>query len=286
MRDSYDIDIEAENFIRGVYNIDLQNFENGIWGSVKDYDPAEFARRRAAYLEDKMLNTHTHLQRCFDHIVKGRKMQVIIFFDNLDQRPDDFQQKAFLLGQSISELWPAMVFMTLRPGTYHRSRATGTLNAYHQRAFTIKPPRIDRVVEKRIRYGIELLTNGHLGEGGVSLSSSSLQAYLEVLAYSFQENQDLIEFIDNVCGGNVRLALDFIKVFIGSGHVDTSKIIDIYQSTGSYLVPLHEFLRAVMYGDYFWYDPAASEIKNVFDISERDGREHFVIPIRSKVGVL
>ena len=70
---------------------------------------------------------------------------------------------------------------------------------------------------------------------------------------------------------------DFIKTFIGSGHVNTDKIINAYKATGSYTVPLHEFVRAVMYLNYRWYDPTASEIKNVFDVSERDGREHFIV---------
>ena len=102
--------------------------------TVKDLDPAEFARRRAAHLVDKVNDIHEHMRRCFEHIVKGRRQQIVLFFDNLDQRPEDFQQRAFLLGQSVAELWPATVFLTLRPETYHRSRAAGTLSAYHQRA--------------------------------------------------------------------------------------------------------------------------------------------------------
>ena len=277
LRSDHNIDIEELSFLRGVYHIDLQQFEKGIWGSVRELDPVEFSRRRAAHLEDKIRDTHEHLRRCLDHIVNGQQRQIVIFFDNLDQRSDQFQQDAFLLGQGIAELWPATVFMTLRPETYHRSRATGTLNAYHQRAFIIEPPRIDRVVKKRLEYGIDLLERGHLQEGNISLESYTLKTYLEMLMGSFGSSNDLKEFIDNVCGGNVRLALDFIKIFIGSGHVNTGKIVEIYEATGGYTVPLHEFVRAVMYVDYRWYDPAASEIKNIYDVSERDGREHFLV---------
>ena len=276
LRDDHSIDIEEESFLRGVYHSDLQNFEKGIWGSIREHDEGTFLLRRAEFLFEKITDSHDHLRRCLEHIVKGRQRQVIIFFDNLDQRDDDFQQKAFLLGQSVAELWPAMVFLTLRPETYYRSRASGTLSAYHQRAFTISPPRIDRVVEKRLQYAIDMLEIGNVMGGEVLINAPSLRSFLEVLVYSFQENSDLIEFIENVCDGNVRLALEFIKVFIGTGHVDTHKIISIYDTEGRYLVPLHEFLRAVMYGDHYWYDPSATEIKNVFDISERDGREHFI----------
>ena len=277
LRDGHSVDIEEDSFLRAVYHSDLQNFERGRWGSIREHDETTFLLKRAEFLDSKVDDTHDHLRKCLEHIVRGRRQQIIVFFDNLDQRDADFQQRAFLLGQSVAELWPAMVFLTLRPETYYRSRASGTLSAYHQRAFTISPPRIDRVVEKRLQYVIKMLESRAILSSEVLINTPSLHAFLEVLVQSFQYNRDLIEFIDNVCGGNVRLALEFIKVFIGSGHVDTHKIISIFEEEGQYFVPLHEFIRAVMYGDHYWYDPSATEIKNVFDISERDGREHFTV---------
>ena len=276
LRNDHGIDIEERSFLYGVYNVDLQNFDKGLWGGLKDSNPDLYDVKRLEMIDDKKNDTHTHMQECLNHIVMGHKRQVIVFFDNLDQRTDEFQQQAYLLGQSVAQLWPVMVFLTLRPSTYHRSRATGTLSAYHQRAFTISPPRLDRVVEKRLDYAIELLESGRLMGGRVQVTSETLKQFVDILAYSLNRNRDLIEFIDNVCGGNVRLALEFIKTFIGSGHVDTQKILSIYNEGGQYVVPLHEFLRSVMYGDHYWYDPDASEIKNVFDITENDAKEHFL----------
>jgi hypothetical protein len=82
----------------------------------------------------------------------------------------------------------------------------------------------------------------------------------------------------------VRLALDLIKGFFGSGHVDTQKIIDIYDESGSYYVPLHEFLRAVIYGDAKFYEPDRSPVANLFDVSYVDPKEHFLLP--SVIGLL
>ena len=82
-----------------------------------------------------------------------------------------------------------------------------------------------------------------------------------------------------MAGGNVRQALGFLNTFVGSGHVDTRKILEIQRETGSYDVPLHEFVRAILYGDYRYYDPSASPIANVFEISQPDSREHFLLPL-------
>ena len=93
-----------------------------------------------------------------------------------------------------------------------------------------------------------------------------------------------MEFVDNVCSGNIRLALEFITTFIGSGHVDTGKILEKEKKKDTrgfphYMIPLHEFLRAVIYGDNIYYDPLTSSMANLFDVSIPDGREHFLLSI-------
>ena len=281
--ENYDIDISERQFVQGVYNGPLRRFERSIYLSLRDTDPVEYEKRRIAFLEEQLASKHEHLRQCLEHVRKGRNRQIVIFLDNVDQRPDGFQQRAFLIGQSMAELWPAYVFVSLRPETYHRSRSEGTLSAYHAKAFTISPPRVDRVIHKRLRYAIQLLESGVIGRSieGVNFNVDlqDLLDYLRIIDYSFEHNDELTEFVDNVSGGNIRLALDFIRVFVGSGHADTAKMLQIYRDEGRYRLALHEFLRAVIYGDYRDYDPSASEITNLFDISGADGREHFLAPI-------
>lgn len=283
LHEKHGINVEEGRFVQGVYNMALSEFENSIYGRFRDTDPAEYEKRRVSFLEDKLATKSEHLRKSLEHIRKGRNQQIIFFLDNVDQRPDEFQQRAFLIGQSMAERWPAFVFVSLRPETFHRSKSEGTLSAYHARAFTIDPPRVDRVIHKRLRYAIKLLEAGTIGTSltGVEfhVDLRDLLDYLKIIDYSFDKNDELIEFVDNVCGGNIRLALDFIRTFVGSGHVDSAKMLQIYRRAGRYTVPLHEFVRAVIFGNYRDYDPSYSEIANLFDISSSDGREHFLAPI-------
>jgi hypothetical protein len=53
----------------------------------------------------------------------------------------------------------------------------------------------------------------------------------------------------------------------------------MWRSGVRYIIPLHEFLRAIIYGDTEMYDPASSPVPNAFDISSRNPREHFAMPI-------
>ena len=122
------------------------------------------------------------------------------------------------------------MFFAIRPQTFNRSKRFGVLSGYHPKAFTISPPRVDEVVKKRLLFALKL-AKGELElksiSSSITVNLQALEKYLNVLIYSFDKNKDLIEFIDNVCSGNIRSALEFVTIFIGSGHVDTQKILDI-----------------------------------------------------------
>ena len=207
-----------------------------------------------------------------------------MFIDNSDQRDYETQQTAFLISQEIASNWAAIVFFPLRPETFHTSiRSGGALSGYHAKAFTINPPRIDRVLEKRIIFAI------HIARGDIPIVSlhntnvilTNLEDILNIILDNLGKNhrRDIPEAIENLSGGNVRLALDILKTFLGSGHVNTEKIIRIYRETGEYTIPLHEFIRAIIYGDQVYYDPQRSRVANMFDLSNNDPKEHFLMPI-------
>ena len=205
----------------------------------------------------------------------------MLFIDNTDQRTEAVQQEAFLISQELAGNWPATIFVALRPETFHRSQREGTLSGYHPKAFTISPPRIDTVLERRLTFALKL-TRGEVPiytlSDSVSVNLSNLDTVLEIFLRSLRENRRLVEAIDNIASGNVRRALDLVKGFFGSGHVDTQKILDIEERGGRYIIPLHEFERAVIFGENRHYDPSTSHIANLFDINHLDGKEHFLLP--------
>ncbi|MGD0007111.1 MAG: hypothetical protein ABSE93_00995 [Terriglobia bacterium] len=279
LRETYGVDVDEADFLRGVYHGQLLRFSRGIYSELRKNDEKAFASKEIEYLEGRLRDRSAHLRACLEHISKARKQQIVIFLDNVDQRPFEFQDQVFLIGQSLAETWPTTVFISLRPATFFHSRVKGSLSAYQPRVFTVAPPRIDLVIIKRMRFArAQLSQTGRLDSfpKALALTSQTLERYVGVLLNSFETNRDLVTFIDNLSGGNVRTALDFINAFVGSGHVDAYKILSI-EDTGSYIVPVHEFLRAVIFGDHEHYDPAASPLANLFDITQPDGREHFLL---------
>jgi hypothetical protein len=281
LREKYDIDIYERKFVRAVYHADLRRFEKSIYADLKDEDSIAFKKKELELLEQKIGTTDEHLRASLNHIVATHQKQVVVFLDNVDQRPLAFQDQVFLIGQGMAQGWPSTVFVSLRPETFHRSRQSGTLSAYLPRVFTIAPPRVDLVLLRRLEFArAKLEKTGSLGVlgSGVTFESTPLKAYVDALIGSLESHEPLIELIENLSGGNVRRALDFLIEFVGSGHVDSEKIVRIQNEQNGYTVPVHEFLRALIYGDGVHFDPAASPIANLFDISAPDEREHFLLP--------
>lgn len=278
----YGIDISERNFIHGVYNQELERFAKGLWGDLRQSAPDRFREKQIEFLQGKIANRGEHLRASLDHVAKGRHKQIILFLDNADQRDSATQQALFLIAHELAAHWPATIFVTLRPETFHSSVRNGALSGYHPKAFTIYPPRIEQVIEKRLRFANRIAA-GQLPLSslptGLQVRLSNLESLVSAFVDSLSTNRELVELIDNISGGNVRLALNLVRSFFGSGHVDTAKIVDIYTERESYTIPVHEFLRAIIYGDKAHYDPGSSPLANVFDVAYADPKEHFLLPI-------
>lgn len=277
-RDKYKIDFEERNFVRGVYDSDIKRFANGINADLKETNPQLYREKEINMLENKLNNIFEHIKYSLLHIQKSWKKQLIIFLDNTDQRDELIQQEVFIIANEISQSWNSIVFLPMRPETYNRSNQLGHLSGYNTKAFTIAPPRTEQVIEKRINYALKIASGEELSKKlGGYIQLSKLSNFLKIFLYSFTVTNDLKDFIVNISGGNIRLALEYVRNFFGSGHIDTKKILDIYENTGEYFIPLHEFVKTVMYKNNEYYNSEEFPITNLFNITSHDSREYFLI---------
>lgn len=156
LSDLYQVDVYERRFIMGVYNLDIKNFDKGLYGPLKTKQPELYQEKILAFLDARITNKAEHLKRSIQHLARGRKKQVVLIIDNSDQRSYEIQQHAFLISQTLSRDWDATVFVAVRPATFYQSRQAGTLAAYTHRVLTISPPRADRVVEMRLKFALKL----------------------------------------------------------------------------------------------------------------------------------
>lgn len=178
----------------------------------------------------------------------------------------------FLIGEGIASRWPATVFIALRPTTFRQSQVSGSLSGYHSRAFTVYPVRTDEVVSGRLAFARDQLEETGRLESfptGLSLDSSNLLTYVDVLIKAFDSDDALKEMLENLSGGNLRAALDFVNAFVGSGYVSTHRILDVASHGDVYRIPLHEFFRAIAYGDTEYFSTRRAARSRTCLISQR-----------------
>src|SRR5262249_13060251 len=145
-----------------------------------------------------------------------------------------------------------------------------TFTAYTNRKFHIASPRFLILINNRINYALTVLSKPDQLElvvsNQIAINRADIADYLKIIASSiFQQNRNIVRFIEAVCFGNMRLALDMFTTFLASGATDVDKMLRIYRRTGSYYVAFHEFVKSIMLGDRRYYKESRSPIMNLFD---------------------
>jgi len=277
----YNIDIYTSKFIKGLYSNDIRRFSSGVWGGYKSNNPPLYEEKLCEMLDKKTQIKDQYLKDSIGHIAKERKKQIIISLDNSDQRDFIIQQDTFIIGHELAKEWNAAVFLSVRPFTFYKSKQAGAFSAYPSKVFTILPPRIDDLINKRLVFALKM-AEGEIPVIGLkylNLNTSNISSFLKALIYSLSHNPDISELLTNITGGNIRGVIDVVKGFIGSPNVDAEKIISIMENNGQYLIPIHEFSKSALLGEYSHFNPDSSIAYNLFDVTYPDKKEHFLSSI-------
>lgn len=278
LRTTYKINLQDSTLIESLYKDQLFDFDNGAVAVLKDVDQAEWIKRRLTFIQSLLDKTEEHLRLCIEHLGKKSKKQVIIIIDNADQRDLKIQQEAFLIAQELASHWSSIVFLALRPQTFHASKRSGAISAYPPKVFVIPPPKLEEVIVKRLNFA-QKIAKGTLpvqGIAGLTLHVDSLAIVIDVFRKSILENKEILEFIVNVSTGNVRVAIELMSKFFGSPNVESEKIVKLHKEGKYYKVPLHEFAKVALLGDYAFFQEDTSIASNVFSTLYPDKREHFL----------
>jgi hypothetical protein len=137
------------------------------------------------------------------------------------------------------------------------------------------------MIGSRIEYATRALTDTEHPTvvnlfGGSSFDSKDIAEFLSIVQHSiFGWSRRISRFIECVCFGNMRSALQMFTTFLVSGATDVSKMLLIYRRDGNYNVPFHEFLKSVMLQDRAYYKEEQSPILNIFNCSAERNASHF-----------
>ena len=282
LREVYGVDIDSAAFADAVHYEEMNRFDKGVKGRLKTIDPTAYQKEKVEFISELLANRSGHLHAAIGHLSRGRGKRIILVIDNADQRSIGVQQEAFLIAQELAASRNLLVFVALRPSTFYSSKTTGALSAYQNKIFTISPPPADEVVVKRLAFAVRV-AEGKVAPASLSnirLQLSSVIHFLEATLRSIRQNPDIRRFLSNISGGNTRSVIELITAFVGSPNVDSKKVVDIEARTGRYVVPLHEFTKHALLGDYAYYNSQSSLVAcNIFDVGMADPREHFLVSV-------
>lgn len=275
----YQVDINEADFVENVYHEELEAFDRSVEGRLKDINAIEYQKARIQFLARKTAKVGSHLLASIGHLAKGRKKRIILVLDNADQRNFETQQEAFLIAQELAATRNLIVFVALRPSTFYVSKTKGALAAYQNKLLTISPPPVDEVIVKRITFALRVAEGKAAPAAleGIRVNLRSIVLFLKPLLRAIRQNEQIRQFLSNITGGNTRAVIEMITSFCGSPNVDANKIVDIEGESHGYVVPLHEFTKHALLGEYSYYNPQSSLVAdNIYDVSLADFREHFL----------
>lgn len=281
LKTSYLLNIDSEQFAKSAHYKSLKDFDEGPSGKLKELDVGQYEIRKIDFLNMLISDRSRHLSASLAHLCHGQKKQIIIVLDNADQRNYETQQQAFLIAQELAATGSCMVFVALRPSTFYDSKKSGALSGYQNRIFSISPPPADEVIQRRLQFAIRVAKGKQelTALEGIRFQFKGIVAFLRATLRSIKSNDDIQVFLGNITGGNTRSVIELVTSFFGSPNVDSEKIIRIEQQSGRYQVPLHEFTKHALLGEYSYYNPQSSLYAcNVYDVSVADPREHFLKP--------
>jgi hypothetical protein len=241
----------------------------------------EFENALSPYLEKWQANVPEYAPRLLRVIQKDRRAKVILFIDNVDQLSPSHQGQVFLLAQRITRAIDSLTILALREESYYTANLQRTLTAYTSRKFHIASPYFRKMIDSRIRYALDILERSRgpveyvLGRG-IQIDRKAVADLLRIVEKSiFEGNRNIARFIEAICFGNMRQALDMFTLFMTSGATDVDKMLGIYEREGAYYVAFHEFVKSIMLGDRKYYKDEASPIMNLFDCGSDRNSSHF-----------
>jgi hypothetical protein len=210
-----------------------------------------------------------------------QELNVVFFIDNVDQLSPAYQAQIFLLAQRITRIAGSITIVALREESYYTASIQKTFTAYTNRKFHIASPRFSRLIGNRIGFALRVLEEPALIEEiqlprGPHFDRKSIAEFLRIVEYSiFEKNKNIQRFIEAICFGNMRMALQMFTTFLTSGATDVDKMLYIFHRDGSYFVAFHEFVKSIMLGERRYYKEAHSPVLNVFDCGTQKNSSHF-----------
>jgi hypothetical protein len=277
--------LETRKNIKRVFRPEIEALkETALYGLREGTQ--EYEMRLTLHLTKWQEDLSEYVPRLLALAKPKKNMSVILFFDNVDQLSPHYQSQIFLLAQNVTSKIGSITIVALREESYYTASVQKVFTAYINRKFHIASPPFRKMIDQRIKYVLDIFEKSNNEETPFnSIFNTTLfyeedkrriSDFLKIVEDSiFEQNRNIARFIDHICFGNMRMALQMFSTFLVSGATDIDKMLRIYRRDGNYFVAFHEFLKSIMLGDRMYYKESDSTILNLFECGQERNSSHF-----------
>lgn len=268
----------TEKYLCKVYAPEIKSLSVGPLANLQKTNRKYFEEKISDFLVDRYSDVEDYMTRTLRYLADKCAVRCVIVLDNVDQLDSALQQEIFTFAHSVVGKAHALAILTMWEETYLRSKRGGALSAYQTMAHTIPPTSVVDIIERRLQYILEKLTNG--GPACALLPDESLindvRGFLVLVRQSLLHNRKRVRyFLESIAMGNLRTAMEVFSIFLTSGHTDADKMLSAYAYDQSYDIPLHEFIKSIGLGDSRYYHSNSSAVLNLYSVSDESRPSHF-----------
>lgn len=256
---------DFERCVRHAYKEEIDALFRGPLFLLRD-DEAERKRRITQLLMDDFTKGLPYVEKILKYAAQGSA--VFLAVDNVDQFEDDaVQSTIFSDAMALAQKIGASLICSMREATYVQHKNSPVFDAFDFDPISIEPPLIEAVLARRFFVARQLL-EGQKGEfvaeNGAEVTVDNLPVIIDLVQSSVL-GTTIGKLIEVLATSDIRLALRMTREFLQSGWTASGKALRIYESTGKYVMPQHEALRAIMVGTQKQYFEEYSVVGNPFD---------------------
>lgn len=256
---------DYERCVRHAYGDEIDALFRGPLYLLKD-DEGERKRRITDLLMEDFKKGLPYVEKILRYAAKGSA--VFIAVDNVDQFEDaETQSRIFLDAMALSQKIGGSLICAMREATYVEHKDSPVFDAFDFDPIGIEPPLVDAVLARRFFVARQLLegqSGSFTAENGAEVSVKNLAVIIDLVQSSVLGSA-IGNLIDVLATSDIRLALRMTREFLQSGWTASGKALRIFQSTGQYVMPQHEALRAILLGTQKQYFEEYSVVGNPFD---------------------
>lgn len=256
---------DYERCIKHAYKEEIDALFRGPLYLIKD-DEGERKRRISQLLMEDFSKGLPYVEKILKYAASGSG--VFLAVDNIDQFEDlKIQSQIFSDAMALAQKIGASLICSMREATYIQHKNSPVFDAFDFDPISIEPPLVDAVLARRFFLARQLL-DGKSGEftaeNGAEVKVENLPVIIDLVQSSVLGTA-IGNLIDVLATSDIRLALRMTREFLQSGWTASGKALRIYESTGKYVMPQHEALRAIMVGTQTQYFEEFSVVGNPFD---------------------